>query len=156
MTIAEPVARPLRSDSIFYPGMAVGMGVLVFLGFSPTYYLKSWFETPPLDTLRIVHGAVFTCWIGLLTFQTAAVAANRRDVHRRLGVIGAAIAGLMVVLGSVLAVSALRDGHAPAGAPSAAAFFAIPFFNIAVFALLVGLGVAWRARSPFHKRFMIL
>lgn len=156
MAITEPVARPVRSDSVFYPAMAIGMGLLVFLGFSPTYYLKSWFDSPQLDVLRMVHGAVFTSWIGLLTFQTAAVAANRRDVHRRTGVIGAAIAVLMVVLGTVLAISALRAGHAPAGAPSAEAFFAIPIFNIAVFALLVGLGVAWRSRSAFHKRFMIL
>lgn len=156
MAITEPVARPVRSDSVFYPAMAIGMGLLVFVGFSPTYYLKSWFDSPQLDVLRMVHGAVFTSWIGLLTFQTAAVAANRRDVHRRTGVIGAAIAVLMVVLGTVLAISALRAGHAPAGAPSAEAFFAIPIFNIAVFALLVGLGIAWRSRSAFHKRFMIL
>src|SRR5256885_13375210 len=108
MAITEDVARPLRRDSVFFPTMAIALAVVVFAGFSQTYYLKGYFDSPPLTPLRIVHGAVFTSWIALLIVQTAAVAANRRDVHRRLGLVGAAIAAAMVGLGTALAVSALR------------------------------------------------
>jgi hypothetical protein len=63
----------------------------------------------------MAHGTVFTLWIVLLIFQTGFVAANRRDIHRRLGVMGVGIAALMVALGTALAVSALQGGHAPSG-----------------------------------------
>jgi len=149
------LARPLRSDSIFFPAMSAALAVVVFAGFAQTWFLKPLFETPPLNSLRVVHGVAFTGWIALLIFQTSAVAANRRDLHRRYGAIGAGLAVLMVVLGTWLAIIALREGHTN-GAPSATAFLAVPLFNILVFALLVGLGIANRKRAGFHKRYMLL
>ncbi|HUB94873.1 MAG TPA: hypothetical protein VL993_03095 [Stellaceae bacterium] len=132
------------------------MMLVVFIGFSRTYYLKAYFDSPPLTPLRIVHGAVFTTWMVLFIVQTGLVAANRRDIHRRLGLVGAGIAALMVGLGVALAVSALRDGHAPSGGPSPAALFALPIFIIFVFLILFVLGIVYRARPQFHKRFMTL
>lgn len=153
----ERAAQTARSDSIFFPSMAVAMTLVVFIGFARTYYLKSYFDTPALTPLRIVHGAVFTTWMVLFVVQTGFVAANRRDLHRRLGVAGAGIAVLMLGLGVALAVSALREGHAPPpGAPPASVLFALPIFTIVVFLLLVIAGIAYRARPLFHKRFMTL
>ena len=71
---AERTAQTARSDSIFFPLMAVAMMVVVFIGFSRTYYLKSYFDTPSLTPLRIVHGAVFTTWMVLFIVQTGLVA----------------------------------------------------------------------------------
>jgi hypothetical protein len=153
---AERTAQTARSDSIFFPLMAVAMMVVVFIGFSRTYYLKSYFDTPSLTPLRIVHGAVFTTWMVLFIVQTGLVAANRRDIHRRLGLVGAGIAVLMVGLGVALAVSALRDGHAPSGGPPPSVLFALPIFTVVVFLLLVIVGMIYRARPQFHKRFMTL
>lgn len=153
---AERTAQPTRSDSVFFPLMAVAMTLVVFIGFARTYYLKSYFDTPPLTPLRIVHGAVFTSWMVLFIVQTGFVAANRRDIHRRLGLAGAGVAVLMVGLGVALAVSALREGHAPPGAPPPSVLFALPIFTIVVFLLLVIAGMAYRARPLFHKRLMTL
>jgi len=153
---AERTAQTTRSDSLFFPLMAVAMSGVVFIGFARTYYLKSYFDAPPLTPLRLVHGAVFTAWMVLFIAQTGLVAANRRDIHRRLGVAGAAIAVLMVGLGIALAVSALREGHAPPGAPPPSVLFALPVFTIVVFLLLVIAGVAYRAEPLFHKRLMTL
>lgn len=155
MTI-ERTAQTARSDSIFYPLMAVAMTLVVFVGFARTYYLKSYFDTPPLTPLRIAHGAVFTTWMVLFIVQTGLVAANRRDLHRRLGLAGGGIALLMVGLGVALAVSALRDGHAPRGGPPPSVLFALPIFTIFTFLFLVIVGIAYRARTQFHKRFMTL
>lgn len=157
MAIAANAARPVRSDSIFFPLMAVAMALTVFAGFSRSFYLKSVFHAPPvLSTLMIVHGLVFTSWIALLITQTGLVAVNRRDLHRTLGAAGIAIAAAMVVLGTWLAIDALRRGEAPHGAPSAVIFFAIPVFSIVAFAILAGAGIANRTRPAWHKRFMIL
>ena len=136
--------------------MAVVYALTVFVGFSQTWFLATYFNAPPLSALKIVHGLVFTTWIVLLITQTGLVAANRRDIHRPLGLFGAAIAVLMVVLGTLLAIDTLRRGGMPAGAPSPIVFFAIPMFAIWQFPILVGIGVANRARPAWHKRFMIL
>jgi len=76
---STPRARPKRSDSVFFPLMAIAMALVVFVGFAPTYYLREQFNGPPLNLLRMVHGAAFTGWIALLVTQTGLIAANRRD-----------------------------------------------------------------------------
>jgi len=156
MATAERVAQPVRTDSIFFPAIAVGFVLTVFVGFSQTWFMARYFNAPPLSTLKIVHGLIFTTWLALLITQTSLVAADRRDIHMKLGIAGIALALAMVVVGPMLAVNSLRLGHAPHGAPSPIAFFAIPMFAIASFAALVSLGIANRGRSDWHKRFMIL
>ncbi len=156
MTTAERVAQPVRSDSFFFPAMAVALALTVFVGFSRTFFLGPYFQAPPLSELKIVHGLIFTSWIALVITQTGMVAADRRDIHAKLGVIGIGLILAMIVVGPMLAVDSLRKGHVPHGAPSAIAFFAIPMFAIAMFALLVSTGIANRGRSDWHKRFMIL
>jgi hypothetical protein len=154
---APPRARPRRSDSVFFPLMAIAMALIVFAGFAPTYYLKYQFNGPPLSLLKMIHGAAFTGWIALLITQTGLIASNRRDIHRKLGVAGAGLAGLMVVLGTMLAIDALRRGLVPPGAPiSPAVFFAVPMGDMAAFITMVSLGVINRKRMDYHKRYMLL
>ena len=156
MTTAEGIAQPVRSDSVFFPAMAVAFALTVFVGFSRTYFLGSYFQAPPLSELKIVHGLIFTSWIALLITQTGLVAANRRDIHMKLGLLGIGLVLAMIVVGPMLAIDSLRHGHMAHGAPSAIAFFAIPMFAVTTFALLVTAGIANRGRSDWHKRFMIL
>ncbi len=156
VTIEQAPARAKRSDSRFFPFMAIAIALVVFAGFAPTYYLKYQFNGPPLSLLKMVHGAAFTAWIALLVTQTGLIASNRRDLHRKLGVVGAGLAVLMVVLGTTLAVDALRRGFAPPGAPSPIAFFAVPIADMVCFTVLVSLGVLNRKRMDYHKRFMLL
>lgn len=156
MTTAVRSTYVLRKDSVFYLAVTLAMAAVVFVGFSPTYYLKGYYDSPPLTPLRALHGGVFTMWMALLISQTSLIAADRRDLHRRLGWVGAVIAISMVGLGAALAVDALRAGIAPNGAPSPSAFFAIPISTLFAFCVLVGLGIFFRNRAQFHKRFMIL
>jgi len=156
MTTAEGIAQPARSDSVFFPAMAVAFALTVFVGFSRTWFLAPYFQAPPLSELKIVHGLIFTSWIALLITQTGLVAANRRDIHMKLGLLGIALVLAMIVVGPMLAIDSLRHGHAARGAPSAIAFFAIPVFSIAMFAVLVTIGIVNRGRPNWHKRFMIL
>ena len=81
-----------RLDRYFFPGMALLMLATVFWGFARTYYLAGVFRAPLPNWLVHVHGAVFSCWILLLVTQTSLVAANRVDVHRKLGLLGFGLA----------------------------------------------------------------
>jgi hypothetical protein len=54
-----------------------------------------------LDYPLIVHfhAVAFLGWLTLFTVQVALISNGRPDLHRRLGMAGALLAGLMVVLG---------------------------------------------------------
>ena len=40
----------------------VAIAALVVTGFARTFYLRYWFDTPPLTRLLYLHGLMFTCW----------------------------------------------------------------------------------------------
>ena len=88
-----------EGDHRFFTAMAVLCTALVLVGFAPTYYLRGLTSQPPLPPLVHLHGAVSTGWILLFLTQTSLVAANRRDVHRRLGIAGAVWAAVVLVIG---------------------------------------------------------
>lgn len=148
-------AKGRRRERLFYVGISVVIAATVFAGFAPTYFLKSYYGSPPLMPLLHLHGIVFTSWIVLLLTQTTLVAANRTDVHRRLGIAGAVIAVTIAVVGTTTAIIRAKQGAAPPGVPPLV-FLAIPLFDMLVFSSLVSAGFYFRRRSDVHKRLMVL
>jgi hypothetical protein len=153
-THSVPTSR--RREHLFYVGISVSVATTVFAGFARTYFLKSYFGSPPLIPLLHLHGLVFTSWIVLLLTQTTLVAANRTDVHRRLGIVGGVIAVMLVVVGAMTAIIRAKQGAAPPGGPSPLMFLAIPLFDMLVFSSLVAAGFHFRRRPDVHKRLMVL
>ena len=145
-----------RRERLFYTGMAVAFVVTVFAGFARTYYLRPYFGTPALTPLLHLHGVVFTSWLALLLTQTALVAANRTAIHRRLGLAGAVLAVLMVVVGTATAIIRAKIVEVPPDAPSPLVFLTIPLGDMLVFAILVWAGFYFRRRVDVHKRLMLL
>jgi len=159
--MATPMVADARlaGERRFFAGMAIAMLVVVFVGFARSFYLRPLFPEwhSPSEPIFYVHGAVFTAWIVLLVAQVSLVAAGRRDVHRRIGPYGAGLAVLMVVLGTLAALTAARrpTGFVDVPVPPLQ-FLAIPLFGIAEFALLAGLAIAKRRDAQAHKRLMLL
>jgi hypothetical protein len=156
MTVRPRVITVRRRERLFYVGMASLIAVTVFAGFSRTYFLKSYFGTPELNILLHIHGAVFTSWVLLFVAQTSLVAARRTDLHRRLGAFGAVLAVLLLVVGTTTAILRVKGGSAPIPGVPPLSFLAIPFFDMVVFAILVGGGLYYRHRADVHKRLMLL
>src|SRR5262249_10150135 len=121
-----------------------------------SYFLKGVFGAPALPPLLHLHGALFTTWIALFATQTTLVAVRRVDLHRKLGVAGAALAACMPVGGLMAAIPSARPGFSPAGAPPALIFFVVPFFDMVMFGSLVGTALALRRRPEAHRRLMLL
>jgi hypothetical protein len=140
----------------FYVGMAIAIAILVFAGFSRTYFLKSYFGSPNLSLLLHIHGVVFTTWVLFLLAQTTLVATGRTYIHRRMGVAGAVLAVLLVVVGSLTAILRVKGGSAPVPGVSGLSFLAIPLFDMLLFAILVGAALYFRRRLEAHKRLMLL
>ncbi len=155
MAASMPSVLGRRTDRLFYGGMFIVIAAIVFVGFSRTFYLSPWFHGPALTPLRVVHGTLFSAWILLLITQTSLITAGRTDIHRRVGVGGAVLAAVMVVVGTVLAISNAREGRAPPGI-GPLQFLAIPLFDMVVFSVLVTLGISFRRQSETHKRLMLL
>ncbi len=156
-TVQAPIVR-WRNDRLFYTGASLYLAILTFAGFARSFFLARWMEqsplTPEVGRLLITHGIFFTAWIALLVVQPLLIATRRREFHRKLGWLGAALAVAMVVFGNLAAVAAMHGGFKGLGDPYV--FYAVPFFAIQGFAVLVGLAVLWRDRAETHKRLMLL
>jgi hypothetical protein len=76
------------------------------------------------------------------------------EAHKRVGGAGVIVAGLVWALGNWAAIEAIHVGYRGLGDPYA--FYAITFFSIQAFALIVALGVWKRRDAETHKRLMLL
>jgi hypothetical protein len=154
MAIATGTVRSAGERRFFAWGAAV-IALVAFGGFARTYYLKVAFGTPTLTMLVHAHAALMTAWVILFVTQTRLVAAQRTDLHRRLGVFGAILLVLIVVVGVDTAIESARRGLTPTDMPPLM-FLVIPLGTVFVFAVLAGAAILYRRRSDVHKRLMLL
>ncbi|MBC8028190.1 MAG: hypothetical protein H7Y89_19520 [Steroidobacteraceae bacterium] len=142
--------------SRFYPLAAAALAAFVLVGFSRTYYLRLLSDLPPMTGLVHLHGLVFTAWLGLFFAQTRFIAAHRVDLHRKLGIAGLALAAIVIAVGfATVAVKANEPRIHPSGL-TPPQFTIVGSTSLALFAVFLGLGVAFRRRAALHRRFMML
>jgi hypothetical protein len=145
-----------------YLGLAIAITAAVVLGFARTFFFRPWYPEwahahGAPETIFYVHGVAFAAWFLLLLAQTSLVTAGRVDVHRRLGLVGAALAVIMVILGTVgsLIAAARPSGFIDIPMPPLQ-FLVVPFSLIVLFAVFVSLAIVNRRHPQSHKRYMIL
>ncbi len=158
-TIANnPMARA-SAERRFYSWMAIALVAVVFLGFAPSFYLRDIVPAyprpnPSLTPFVILHGSVFTLWMAVLVTQTQLVAAGRRDMHMKLGVLGMALAAAMVPVMYLAAVwQVARANQPPFTDPLN--WTSVPLATIPAFAFLIWQGWAHRRNAQWHKRLML-
>jgi hypothetical protein len=144
-----------RYEHLFFSAMAILILATVALGFARTYFLAGVFRAPLPNWLIHVHGAAFSSWIILLVAQTSLVSAGRTDIHRRLGILGFALASLMVILGTVAGTDALRRGFHPPGV-DAKTFYIVPVTDMLFFGTLVFIAFRNRFNPSAHKRLILI
>ena len=153
------VVRVRSREKYFYLGMALVCAGVVFEGFAPTYFLRSWSDLPPLTWVVHLHGLAFSAWIGLFVLQSALVRAGRRDLHRYFGIAGSGLAIVMIWMGTVVAVNSTR-AHFSAGTLMVGfpplVFLALQLLDLVQFIGFVALAIVWRKRPETHKRLMLL
>lgn len=156
MAVSTAALATGRRTRRFYVWMAVAIAITVFAGFSRSYFLKSWYGTRELSGLLHIHGVVFTAWVLFFLAQTVLVATGRTHLHRRMGIGGAVLAALVVIVGTAVAITRAKTGVSPIPGISSLGFLAIPFFDMVVFAVLVGAALYFRRAAETHKRLMTL
>lgn len=155
VTVAHPRSseRPSR-ERLFFSGMAFAFAVVVFIGFAPTYFLRTLSDRPPIPWLVHLHGALSSAWILLLLLQTTLVAVKRTDLHRLLGIGGAVLAASMIPVGYLVTISFARRGAI--ANPGTLKFVIVPMGALIVFPVLVGAALRLRRRPDFHKRLILI
>lgn len=143
----------------FFTGIAIAMALVAYIGFARSFYLRPFFpEWPaPSEPIFLVHGVFFSAWCVLLVVQATLVGMRRVDVHRRLGLLGAALAVGMLVLGLWGSLVAASRPTGFNGVPiPPLQFLVIPLFDLVFFGTFVALALKWRANAQAHKRLMVL
>jgi hypothetical protein len=142
----------------FFLIVAILFPIIALIGFAPTYYLKPFFDSPPIPRAIIhFHGIVMAAWIVLFIAQVYFVRSTRIKTHQRLGMLGIAFAVVIFVTGLVTAIFSAKYGSSstPPGLKPLE-FLVVPFFDMVVFAVLFGGAVYYRRNGPNHKRLMLL
>lgn len=154
MTSASILASRRRTvGRPFYLIMSLTMAAVIVGGFSTTVP-GDFHRDPGLPFLLHVHGAVFTLWVLLFVAQPAFIARGSVALHRRIGWIGAVLAGAMLVMGVAATLYAIRHDIVPDFFPRPI-FLVMNLIGIAVFGGLVAAGIAFRHQAEWHKRLML-
>jgi len=94
----------IRRRSKFFMYVSIVLLVIVLVGFSPTFYLRAFFDVPPIPLYVYGHGVALTAWFIWFCVQTTAVNNGRVDLHRRLGAVGVTIGILVLISGAAAAM----------------------------------------------------
>jgi hypothetical protein len=101
-----------------------------------------------------VHALAFVGWLVLLTVQVLLIRIRRADIHRKLGIAGAALACVMLVLGPMTAIFIDRPHVGMPG--SHPQFMIVQFAGMLAFPGLVTAAIVLRKQPTAHKRLMLL
>jgi hypothetical protein len=135
--------------------MSVVTLLAVLAGFARTFYLRAFFDVPPIQGYLYVHGTILTAWFALCVVQTFLVSIDRRDLHRRSGWFGAALAVLVVITGVIATLGSIQRSVAEGDEMGSFPYLAwLNFGGLLVFVVFVGAAVGFRRRSEIHKRLM--
>jgi uncharacterized protein with PQ loop repeat len=150
-------ATPDRRLKRAYLSAALAIAVILFAGFAKNYYLRLWLSTRPIVALDHIHGLVMTAWVLLFLAQTWLIASRRSDLHRKLGVAGAAVAAIVVTLGVyTIAFSIFRHEKNAGVGLFALLFVAFDGLSLLLFSGFVIMALRARLRPQTHKRLMLM
>jgi hypothetical protein len=140
----------------FFLLLSVAFLVIAIIGFSTTFFIplaRGAFKAPPVVH---IHGMLLFGWLMLLVAQSFLVMRHRFLTHRRLGVIGGALAAAIVVSGVFVGLYATRRDLALGADDFVSGQFVNILIEMTVFGALVAAAIALRHDGASHKRLLIL
>jgi len=159
MNRAQPKSDK-RHENLFFVVMAVAMTLVVFIGFARSFFFSFlWDEHDPnasTEPVFYVHGTIFATWMAFAVAQPILVRIRRIKWHRQVGRVGAALAMLIVLVGVYVLLLAAARSASSTPPPLPFDLFGVLVSGLMMFGILVGLAIAFRRDSQFHKRFMYL
>jgi len=151
-----PALNTRKRDHRFYLFISILLAAIVFAGFARTFFLNHYFERLHLRPMFILHGIVFSSWIALVILQSSLISARQVAIHRRLGYASIALVLLMIGFAWAMSIDAVRRGFTPTPAVPPLRFFAISFFDLVNFVVLITAAYLYRNRAEIHKRLILV
>jgi len=151
----------LVSERGYFTVSAILLATLTVAGFTPHYLAPKAFPPglfPSLTPLLVVHAVLMASWIAIYLSQSVLISAGRVAWHRSLGVVGVAVAVLIITIGcmSTLAPAARAVvSHAP-DMRARLNVLGLETVQMLLFGGFVVAAVMLRTRAAFHKRLMLL
>lgn len=148
------ITMPRTRDRRFHTLIGLAMAAIVAVGFSRTFFLRSWFDVEPLTVRLQLHGLVLTLWVVLFIVQARLIAVGRRRLHMSLGIAGMILAAVVIATTYEAAIEAVQAGVGRGGIGVDRLWSNV--LVLTLFGLFVGLGVWFRKRPERHRAFMLL
>jgi hypothetical protein len=148
------MAAIIRSRA--YLIVAFALAAWCAIGFARTFYLRHWFNVPPITTLLVLHGAFFTAWFALFVIQARLIYRQNYQTHKQIGIAGAVLAGLIVISGLATAVVSASATRPRAMGLTSPQFVVFPTLAILMFGGFVAAALYWRRTPNLHRRLMML
>lgn len=145
------------SDRSIFITAAIGFPLLVFLGYLRTYYLSAFFDVPSVaNRLVHLHGITMSLWVVYFVAQVALIRTKNVKLHMSMGLLGIALAAVIVVVGMATAYDAQLVRHAAPPGVNPHSFFILPAGDMALFVLFFAGAIYYRKRPAEHKTLMLM
>ena len=145
-----------RASRHFYVALSALFGLIVLVGFWPTYFGPLFAGTVDKIPFIHVHAAIYVCWLALFAAQTVLAATGRLRLHMKLGNIGIGYGVLVVIVGIAVSLTMFAIRVRAGQLEQAQLNLLAPLVDMAVFAPCFGAAVYYRRRPELHKRLMIV
>jgi hypothetical protein len=142
-------AHRARIDHQFYCWLSRAIAVLVIAAFAKAVFRAEFESDAFRSPLTHAHALVYFSWVALFATQTSLITAERRDIHRKLGVLGLILVCLIVLLSAISTIRMFALGMEKF-------FFANPHIEVIVFVLLIVPAFVLRRQADIHKRLVVL
>jgi hypothetical protein len=149
------VGRAGRRPQLYF-NTAVAFAIIAVLGFTPTYWIPIATGTLTLHPATHVHGVLFFTWVVFVAVQAMLVSCGQTSWHRDAGLLGIALAALMVFSGMLATIVHLRAGLEGPRPEIARAAAALSVSGMLLFTAFVTAAVATIRRPAWHKRLIVL
>lgn len=143
------------SDARFFVWLAAACAMIGIGGFIPTYWLQVPAGTFIGTPLMHLHGLLFSAWVVLLLVQSWLIEHRRYRNHRAWGLLGVAVASMMVAVGTALAVRGFAKEVAVYG-DAARRFLIVPLFAMTAFPVCMTFAMINVRRSDWHRRLIFV
>lgn len=142
--------------SRFFVHMSFAFLAIALIGFSTTFFVplaRGTFESPAVIH---VHAALSFAWLLFFIVQASLIQTRHVLLHRKLGLVGIALCGGIVISGVLVGLHATRRDLAAGGDEFVLGQFVNILIEMLLFGLLVAAAIAYRKDSESHKRLLLL
>jgi hypothetical protein len=149
------VRSPARRQIWLYAGFGIFVCVVLVGGFRSFFANVLTTGHPAVGmSYALFHALLMISWCGLFLSQVFMIRTGRVDLHRKSGLVGVALLAVIAITGYSVSVQSVRLGGVHVFAERGADFVYLLVFMFS-FLVLAALGILFRKRPEFHKRFML-